>query len=74
MRILLALAVIAFGFVIYPYYVDYIITPVTDIAVAISPGMNVLEEAYINILPFGVLLLILYIGIMMVIGKGKADG
>ena len=69
LRAFLAMGMIVFGFVIYPYYIDYFITPVIAIANTLNPSMNVLEEFYLAVLPLIILLMILFFGIMSMLGK-----
>lgn len=60
---------IAFGFVIYPYYLDYVITPLIDLIEALFPSLNALESAYMDIVPFLTLTILLFCGVMYIIGK-----
>jgi len=75
LRIALGIGTIIFGFVIYPYYIDYLIEPIQTLINAMFPSLNVLESAFIDSIPLIVLLMILYFGIMHLIGKvGRSGG
>ena len=69
LRIIIGIGIVVFGFAIYPYYVTYILTPLTDMIATLFPTMNLWEETYMAALPLIVLLLILFFGIMTMLGK-----
>lgn len=68
-RGILAVGTITLGFVIYPYYIDYFITPVVAMALALRPDMNILETTYLSLLPLVILLMILFFSVMTLLGK-----
>lgn len=68
-RAIMGIGVIIFGFIIYPAYKDNVIAPLVDIANALFPNMNILESTYLNILPLVIFLMILFFGIMVMLGK-----
>lgn len=69
LRILIGVGAIAFGFIVYPYYIDYVITPLVDLIELMSPGLNAWESAYLDIVPFAIFAIILFCGVMHIIGK-----
>ena len=72
-RAFVAIGMVVLAFAIYPSYVEYFITPVAAIATSLNPDMNLFETMYIQMLPLVLLLLILFFGIMKLLGKGKGS-
>ena len=68
------LGLIVIGFIIYPYYVEDVITPISDLITSMFPSLNVLESTMLTALPLIVLLLILFFGIVHIIGKASPEG
>lgn len=68
-RAFFGIGIVIFGFIIYPYYIENVIDPLVAIATALSPGMNILEQTYLQVLPLGIFLMILFFGIMYMLGK-----
>ena len=73
-RAFVAVFVVIGGFIIYPVYVDNVLTPIVAIANAIRPDMNILEQTYLSALPLIAFLMILFFGIMYLLGKAKIGG
>ena len=68
-RLIIAGGTLLFGLFIYPYYVDYFLTPIIALAKALKPDMNILEDTYLTLLPFILLLVILFVVVMGLLGK-----
>lgn len=68
-RAITAIGIVVFGFLIYPYYNDSVIAPLVSVAESLHPGMNVLEQTWLNVIPFVIFLMILYFGIMTFMGR-----
>lgn len=73
LRILIGVGAIAFGFIVYPYYLNYVITPLVDLIESMFPGLNAWESAYLDILPFAAFAIILFCGVMYILGKIQGD-
>ena len=68
-QIVIGICVIVFGIVIYPYWIDYIWTPIRNILNTLFPSMNVLQTAWFDAVPIGSLIIILLIGTVWILGK-----
>lgn len=74
LRIVLGIGTIMFGLVIYPYYVTNFIEPMQSVIEAVVPSLNVWENAFIDALPLIVLLIIIFCGLMHLLGKVGPSG
>lgn len=69
LEVIIGVSVIVFGIVIYPYWVNYIWTPIRGILDSLFPSMNVLQTAWFDAVPIGSLILILLVGTVWILGK-----
>lgn len=74
LRIFLGIGTIIFGLVIYPYYVTNFIEPMQSVIATVIPSLNVWENAFIDALPLIVLLIIIFCGMMHLLGKVGHSG
>lgn len=75
MRIIVGVGTIVFGIAIYPYYVAYFIEPMQSVIETLIPSLNVWESAFLDALPLIVLLIIVFCGVMHLLGKvGHKEG
>ena len=74
LRGLIAIGVIALGFYVYPFYTDNILAPLIAIANSLNPDQNIFESTYLSALPLVLFLLILFFGIMILLGKAGSIG
>lgn len=69
LRIALGIGTIILGIAIYPYYVTSFIEPMQGVIEALFPSLNVWENAFVDALPLIVLLIIIFCGMMHLLGK-----
>ena len=72
-QIVVGIGIIIVGIVIYPHYVEHIIEPLQTLITSMFPGMNVWESTFIQAVPLLVLGLIIFAGIMRMVGHGGSD-
>jgi hypothetical protein len=72
-RLIVGAGCLIFGLVIYPYYVTYFVTPVTALINSMFPSLNLWQNAFINSLPLGVMLLIIFCAVMHFLGKASSE-
>lgn len=68
-RIAIGIGMIIFGLVIYPYYVTYFVEPMDTLIRSMFPSLNIWQETWLSAMPLVVLLLILFFGLMTILGK-----
>jgi len=73
-RILIGVGMLGFAFVIYPYYINYIINPLIDVAETLFPSMKVWESAYFAMIPYYTLFIVLFAAVQYMLGKGSILG
>jgi hypothetical protein len=56
------------GFLIYPYFAQ-MLDALYDIAVTLLPGITALDTAFFRIAPLALLLFLIWLVIMLVLGK-----
>ena len=67
-RIVVGIGVIFFGLMVYPYYVDYMLTPLIDVAQDLGT-LSAWEEAALGFAPFFAFCIIIFFGIMYMVGR-----
>lgn len=68
-RILVGVGTIFFGLMVYPYYVDYILTPVIETAESLITDLTAWESMFLGFAPFYAFFIIIFFGVMYIIGK-----
>lgn len=68
-RIIVGIGTIFFGLMVYPYYVDYALTPIIDTAETLITDLSAWESMFLGFAPFYAFFIILFFGVMYIVGK-----
>lgn len=68
LRVAVGIGTIFFGLMIYPYYVDYMLTPLIGI-VEEMVELTAWESALLGVVPFAAFCVIIFFGLMYMMGK-----